>query len=274
LSPWALGLLGLCVGSFLNVVVHRLPLMLERAWRLDSAELLGVEADANAEVSLSRPRSRCPACGHLIAWYENIPVLSFLRLRGRCAACQTHIAWRYPAVECLTGGLFAAAAWYLGPQPGVLLWCGFLAAVVALAFIDLDTQLLPDDITLPLLWSGLTFAALGWTQVSLINAVWGAVAGYVSLWLVHHTYRIVRSREGMGYGDFKLLSALGAWMGWQMLPAIVLLASVVGAVVGVSLMFFNNHDRDTPIPFGPYLAGGGIAALFFGPQLLRWWFPV
>jgi leader peptidase (prepilin peptidase) / N-methyltransferase len=274
LSPWVLGLLGLCVGSFLNVVIHRMPLMLERAWRLDSAELLGVEVDAPTEISLSKPRSRCPSCSHLIAWYENIPVLSFLRLRARCAACHAPISWRYPAVECLTGALFAAAAWHAGPVPAALLWCGFLAALVALAFIDLDTQLLPDNLTLPLLWAGLTFAALGWTEVSLSKAVWGAIAGYLALWLVHHTYRIVRGREGMGYGDFKLLSALGAWMGWQMLPAIVLLASVVGAVVGLSLMFFKNHDRDTPIPFGPYLAGGGIAALFFGPQLLRWWFPL
>jgi leader peptidase (prepilin peptidase) / N-methyltransferase len=274
LSPWVLGLLGVCIGSFLNVVIHRIPLMLERAWRLDSAELLGVDVDTPAEITLSKPRSRCPSCSHLIAWYENIPVLSFLRLRGRCAACHTPISWRYPAIECLTGVLFAAAAWYIGPQSSALLWCGFLAALVALALIDFDTQLLPDHMTLPLLWAGLTFTALGWLPVSLTNAVWGAIAGYLSLWLVHHTYRILRGREGMGYGDFKLLAALGAWMGWQMLPAIVLLASVVGAVVGLGLMFFKNHDRDTPIPFGPYLAGGGVAALFFGPQLLRWWFPV
>lgn len=273
LSPWILALLGLCVGSFLNVVIHRLPLMMERGWKLDSAELLGVSIDAPAPISLSTPRSRCPACGHAIAWHENIPVLSFLRLDGKCAACKTPISARYPAVELLTGLLFAACGWHFGATPSALLWCGFSATLVALVFIDLDHQILPDDMTLPLMWAGIVAAACGWTPVSLKAAVWGAVAGYLSLWLVFHAYRLIRGKEGMGAGDFKLLAALGAWMGWMLIPSIILLASAVGAVVGIALILVRSHDRNQAIPFGPYLAGGGITALFFGEVLTRLWLP-
>ena len=273
LSPFVLGLLGLCIGSFLNVVIHRLPLMMERGWRLESAELLGVTIDTPAPITLSAPRSRCPACSHPIRWHENIPLVSYLRLGGKCAACKTPISLRYPAIEVLTALLFAAIGWRFGAYPTVLLWCGLAATLIALAFIDLDTQFLPDDLTLPLMWTGIVSAALGWIPVTLGASVGGAVAGYLSLWFVFHAYRLVRGKEGMGAGDFKLLAALGAWMGWQLIPSIILLASAVGALVGIALIVFRRHDRDVPIPFGPYLAGGGIAALFFGEQLTRLWMP-
>ena len=273
LSPLVLALLGLCIGSFLNVVIHRLPMMMERGWRLESAELLGVKIEDSPAITLSTPRSRCPACGHQIHWYENIPVLSYLVLRGKCSACKTPISLRYPSIELLTAVLFAACGVHFGAQPTVLLWCGLVAALVALAFIDLDTSFLPDDLTLPLMWAGIVSAALGWIPVTLAASVGGAVAGYLSLWFVFHAYRLIRGKEGMGAGDFKLLAALGAWMGWQAIPSIILLSSAVGALVGIALIVFRRHDREVPIPFGPYLAGGGVAALFFGEQLSRLWMP-
>ena len=273
LSPAVLALLGLCIGSFLNVVIHRLPLMMERSWRVESAELLGVAIEPPAPITLSAPRSRCPSCAHPIGWRENIPLLSYLALRGRCSACKTPIPLRYPAVELLTALLFAACGWRFGAQPTVLLWCGFAATLVALAFIDLDTQFLPDDLTLPLMWAGIVASAMGWTSVPLAASVGGAVVGYLSLWFMFHAYRLIRGKEGMGAGDFKLLAALGAWMGWQLIPSIILLSSAVGALVGIGLIVMRRHDKDVPIPFGPYLAGGGIAALFFGEQLTRLWLP-
>jgi leader peptidase (prepilin peptidase)/N-methyltransferase len=274
LSPAVLALLGLCIGSFLNVVIHRLPLMMEQDWKVQGAEALGVELAAPAPITLSTPRSRCPSCSHAIGWRENIPVVSYLALRGRCSDCKTPISLRYPAIELLTAALFAACGWHFGPHPAVLLWCGLTATLVALAFIDLDTQFLPDDLTLPLMWAGIVASALGWTTVPLAASVGGAVAGYLCLWFVFHAYRLIRGKEGMGAGDFKLLAALGAWMGWQLIPSIVLLSSAVGALVGISLIVLRQHDKDVPIPFGPYLAGGGIAALFFGEQLTRLWVPV
>ena len=273
LSPLVLALLGLCIGSFLNVVIHRLPLMMERSWRIESAELLGVVIDAPARITLSTPRSRCPTCGHAIAWHENVPLLAYLRLGGKCAACKTPISARYPAVEVLTALLFAACGWRFGAQASVLLWCGFSATLVALAFIDLDTMILPDDLTLPLMWAGIVSSALGLIPVTLAASVGGAVAGYLALWFVFHAYRLIRGKEGMGAGDFKLLAALGAWLGWQLIPSIILLSSAVGAAIGLSLIVLRRHGRDVPIPFGPYLAGGGIAALFFGDQLSRLWLP-
>ena len=273
LSPPVLALLGLLIGSFLNVVIHRMPLMMERGWRIESAELLEVKIPETPEITLSTPRSRCPACGHQIRWYENIPVASYLVLRGKCSACKAPISLRYPAIELLTAVLFAAVGLHFGAQPTTLLWCGFAAALVALAFIDLDTTFLPDDLTLPLMWAGIVSAALGWIPVTLAASVGGAVAGYLSLWIVFHAYRLIRGKEGMGAGDFKLLAALGAWMGWQAIPSIILLASAVGAIVGIALIVFRQHDREVPIPFGPYLAGGGVAALFFGEQLARLWMP-
>jgi leader peptidase (prepilin peptidase)/N-methyltransferase len=209
LTPWTLALLGLCIGSFLNVVIHRLPQMLDRGWRAECADMLGVNVDLPPEMTLSTPRSRCPSCGHAIAWHENIPVLSYLWLRGRCSACKTPISARYPFFEVLTAAIFAALAWRFGAQPTTLLWCAFAAVLVALAGIDWDTTLLPDGLTLPLLWGGLVAAALGLTT-PLSSALWGAVAGYLSLWSVYWLFKLATGKEGMGYGDFKLLAAPGA----------------------------------------------------------------
>jgi len=273
LSPFMLAAFGLCIGSFLNVVIHRLPMMMDRAWRLDSAELLGVTIEPPTPITLSTPRSRCPSCGHQITWQENIPLLSYLMLRGKCSACKTPISMRYPSIEIVTALLFAACGWRFGARPEVLLWCGFVATLVALAMIDFDTQYLPDDLTLPLLWAGIIAAALGWLPISLSTSVGGAVAGYLALWFVFHAYRLIRGKEGMGAGDFKLLAALGAWLGWPLIPSIILLASAVGAIVGIVMIVARQHDREVPIPFGPYLAGGGIAALFFGEPLTRLWMP-
>ncbi|CAG1019755.1 leader peptidase (prepilin peptidase) / N-methyltransferase [Burkholderiaceae bacterium] len=270
LSPPALAFLGLCIGSFLNVVIHRIPLMLERGWKLDSAEMLGVTIEPPAEISLAKPRSRCPSCGHAIAWYENIPVLSYLRLGGKCSACKTRISARYPLVEVLTGLLFAATAWRFGAQPTTLLWCGFVAALVALAGIDWDTTLLPDNLTLPLLWAGLVSAALGWT-VPLGTALWGAVAGYLSLWSVYWIFKKATGKEGMGYGDFKLLAALGAWLGVQMVLPIVLAASVLGAVVGIAMKMGGGLREGRYVPFGPFLAGAGIVVMLAGPARVLGW---
>jgi len=273
LSPFVLGLLGLCIGSFLNVVIHRLPIMMERGWRAESAALLGVQIEPVAPISLSKPRSRCPSCGHQIVWYENIPLLSYLALRGKCSQCKTPISARYPAIELLTALMFAGCGLHFGAHPAVLLWCGFVATLIALAFIDIDTQFLPDDLTLPLMWAGIVAAALGWIPVTLSASVAGAAVGYLSLWLVFHAYRLIRGKEGMGAGDFKLLAALGAWMGWQLIASIILLSSAVGAAVGIVLVVSRRHDPSVPIPFGPYLVGGGIAALFYGEQLSRLWMP-
>jgi leader peptidase (prepilin peptidase)/N-methyltransferase len=270
LSPWMLALFGLLIGSFLNVVIHRLPLMLERGWKLDSAEMLGVKVDVPAEITLSKPRSRCPACGHAIAWHENIPVLSWLRLGGKCSACGTRISARYPIVEMLTGVLFAATAWRFGAQPTTLLWCGFVGALVALGGIDWDTTLLPDNMTLPLLWTGLVAAALGFT-IPLGGALWGAVAGYLSLWSVYWLFKKTTGKEGMGYGDFKLLAALGAWLGVKMVLPVVLAASVLGALVGIFMKISGALREGRYVPFGPFLAGAGIAVMLAGPDRVLDW---
>ena len=272
LSPWLLALLGLCIGSFLNVVIHRLPLMLERGWKRDSAELLGVPVpgDPHEGLSLARPRSRCPACGHVIAWHENIPLLGYLRLGGKCAACKTPISPRYPLVELLTGALFAAVGWQLGAQPVALLWCGFVAVLVALAGIDWDTTLLPDDLTLPLLWAGLVAAALGWT-LPLPQALWGAVAGYGSLWSVYWLFKLTTGKEGMGAGDFKLMGALGAWLGASMVVPILLGASVIGAIVGIAMKANQSLREGRYVPFGPFLAGAGLVVMFAGRERVLGW---
>lgn len=270
LSPLALALFGLCIGSFLNVVVHRLPLILERGWKLESAELLGVKVDVPAEIGLAKPRSRCPSCGHQIAWHENIPLVGYMRLRGRCSACKAPISLRYPLVEALTALLFAAVAYRFGAQPVSLLWCAFVATLVALAAIDWDTTLLPDSLTLPLLWGGLVASALGWT-IPLSAALWGAVAGYLSLWSVYWLFKLTTGKEGMGFGDFKLLAALGAWLGWQMVLPIVLGASVLGAVVGIAMKMSSALREGRYVPFGPFLAGSGLVVLLAGPERVLDW---
>jgi len=270
LSPWALGLLGLCIGSFLNVVIHRLPPMMERAWRLESAELLGVAAPESPALTLAKPASRCPQCGHRIRWFENVPVLSWLLLRGRCSACKTPISPRYPLFEIATGLLFASLAWRFGAQPTVLAWCAFVAVLLALSGIDWDTTLLPDSLTLPLLWAGLVAAALGWT-LPLPTAVWGAVFGYLSLWSVYWLFKLTTGKEGMGAGDFKLLAALGAWLGWQMLLPIVLGASLIGALVGIAMKLGGALHEGRYVPFGPFLAGAGLVVLYAGSERVMGW---
>jgi leader peptidase (prepilin peptidase) / N-methyltransferase len=271
LSPLVLGLLGVCIGSFLNVVIHRLPLMLERGWRMESADLLGVaHEEATPAITLATPRSRCPSCGHQIAWYENIPVASWLWLRGRCSACKTAISPRYPVIELATGVLFALVGWRFGAEPVALLWCAFCAALLALAAIDWDTTLLPDNLTLPLLWSGIASAALGWT-IALPDAVWGAIAGYLSLWSIYWVFKLTTGKEGMGFGDFKLLGALGAWLGWKMILPILLGASVIGAIVGIGMKMSAALREGRYVPFGPFLVGAALVVVFAGPDRVLAW---
>ena len=268
---------GLAIGSFLNVVIHRLPLMLERQWREQCAEINHVTAPSGAEgeappFNLVVPRSRCPACGAPISALQNIPLFSWLILRGRCANCHQSISLRYPLVEVLTGTLSAIVAWKFGfgfPLLAALLFTWFL---IALSFIDIDHQLLPDSLTLPLLWTGLLLSLWGtsggrFIPVDLRSSVIGAIGGYVSLWSVYHLFRLVTGKEGMGYGDFKLYAALGAWLGWQMLLPLILIAAVLGAAVGIALMLLRGQHRSTPIPFGPFLAVGGYLMLLFGHQV-------
>jgi leader peptidase (prepilin peptidase) / N-methyltransferase len=265
------GLLGLLIGSFLNVVIYRLPKMMERQWAQECAELNPQNAPVQEPpaFNLLTPRSRCPHCGHAITWYENIPVLSYVALRGRCSSCKAGISPRYPLVELATGALFFVCAWRWGATATGLAWCTFSAALITLALIDWDTTLLPDDITLPLLWLGLVASALHWTPVPLTTALWGAVAGYLSLWLIYWGFKLLTGKEGMGYGDFKLFAALGAWFGWPLLIPIILLSSVIGAIVGIAMKFASNLREGGYVPFGPFLAGAGFTALLLGPDTLR-----
>ncbi len=263
------GLLGLVVGSFLNVVIFRLPKMMERDWRDQCAEILdhGTPTDKRPAYNLVVPRSRCPSCGHQVAALENVPVLSFVMLKGRCAECGWRIPWRYPGVELLSAVLSVLVVWRFGlgaESAGALLltW-----ALLALSFIDFDTQFLPDSITLPFLWLGLAFNLNG-TFASIEASVLGAIAGYLVLWSVYHLFRLVTGKEGMGYGDFKLLAMLGAWLGWSALPLIILLSSLVGAVIGVTMIAMRGHDKNIPIPFGPYLAIAGWIALMWGNAIV------
>ena len=262
------GIVGLIVGSFLNVVIHRLPKMMEREWRAQCAELSGVENSKLELYNLLTPGSACPHCNHKITALENIPVISYLFLGGKCTGCGAPISIRYPIVETVSGLLSAFAAWHFGFGFAGLSAILLIWALIALTCIDLDTQLLPDDITMPLLWLGLLFN-LSNTFTSLPNAVIGAIGGYLILWSVYWMFKLATGKEGMGYGDFKLLAAIGAWLGWQMLPLVILLSSVVGAVVGITLIVAVKHGRDIPIPFGPYLAGGGMIALFWGNHLTQ-----
>lgn len=266
-----LGILGLLIGSFLNVVIHRLPRMMESRWAEECAALNAPEGAAvpSADSPVSRfnlmtPRSRCPHCGHQIQWFENVPVISYAVLRGRCRGCHSPISLRYPLVEMACGLLFAWCGFQWGLTWQALAWAGFSAALLALAFIDWDTTLLPDDITLPLLWAGLCGAALQLTGAGLSDAVWGAVAGYLSLWLVYWGFKLATGKEGMGYGDFKLFAALGAWFGWQALIPMILMASVIGAVVGLAIKFRGSLREGGYVPFGPFLALAGLTSMVFG----------
>ncbi|WP_373990701.1 A24 family peptidase [Duganella sp. BuS-21] len=260
------GLFGLLFGSFLNVVIHRLPIMMQRESDNYVAAESGKPAPHTERYNLVVPRSACPHCQHQITAAENIPVLSWLVLRGKCSNCKAPISPRYPAVELLTGALSVLVVWKLGSGYAGLAGLFFLYALVAMTFIDADTQLLPDDLTFPLLWAGLLMNVNG-TFVPLQDAVIGAAAGYLVLWAIYWLFKLATGKEGMGYGDFKLLAALGAWMGWAMLPTIILLSSVVGAVVGICLIVYAKRGRNNPIPFGPYLAAAGLIALLYGGPL-------
>jgi len=276
--------LGLCVGSFLNVVIYRLPVMLERQWRAQCAELAGhdphattVAAGPQARFDLVVPRSACPACKAPITALQNIPLISWLALRGRCARCGAPISARYPLVELLTGLLSGWVAARYGFGTGALAALVLTWFLIALAFIDIDTQLLPDSLTLPLLWLGLALSLFGpaggaGVPVDPRSSLIGAVAGYLSLWSVYHLFRLVTGKEGMGYGDFKLYAALGAWLGWQMLLPVILIAAVVGAAVGIAVLAIRRQSRSTPIPFGPFLAAAGWLVLMFGHGLVGRYF--
>ena len=267
--------LGLLVGSFLNVVIWRLPIILDRQWRAQCAELHNTPApESSGPFNLVVPRSACPACKAPITALQNIPVLSYLVLRGRCASCGVRISVRYPVIEALTGVLSAAVAWKYGfgwPTAAALVLTWFL---VALTFIDLDHQLLPDSLTLPLVWIGLLLSLWGPQAggppipVDMRSSIAGAIAGYLSLWSVYHLFRLLTGKEGMGYGDFKLFAALGAWLGWKMLLPIILFAAAVGSVVGITMLAFRGHSRSTPIAFGPFLAAAGWLVLMFGPEIV------
>ena len=271
--PWIAGLFGLAIGSFLNVVIYRLPLMLERKWRDQCQEILHPDrktGDTPERFDLATPGSRCPHCGHAITALENIPVVSYLWLRGKCAACAKPISWRYPLVELLTGILTAAVAWHFGYGLAALAGMVLTWSLIALSFIDFDRQLLPDDITLPLLWAGLLLNVFA-VFTPLSSAVIGAAGGYVFLWLVYQLFKLATGKEGMGYGDFKLFAALGAWLGWQSLPLIILLSSLVGAILGITFILFFGRDRQLPIPFGPFLCVAGWIALLWGDTLTRYY---
>lgn len=261
-------LFGLAIGSFLNVVIHRLPVMMERSWHAQCTELRGEALPAPERFNLWQPRSRCPGCGHAISAAENIPVVSYLLQKGRCKGCGERISARYPTVELLSAVLAVLVAWHFGPTAQTLAALVLTWALIALTFIDLDHQLLPDDITLPVLWLGLGLSLFG-VFVDAKASIIGAIAGYLSLWSVYQLFRLVTGKEGMGHGDFKLLALLGAWLGWQMLPVVIILSSLVGAVVGLSLIALRGHDRAIPIPFGPYLAAAGWLALLWGDDLTR-----
>ena len=266
-----IGIFGMLVGSFLNGVIYRLPKMLEKQWAAEGASLSGKGLPTAEPFNLMVPRSRCPQCNHQIRWYENIPVISFLLLRGRCSSCGASIGWRYPLIELACGLAFAGCAWRWGLTPSTAVWCGFCATVLALAAIDWDTTLLPDDLTLPLVWGGLCSAALSWSGTALPDALWGAVAGYLSLWLVYWSFKLATGKEGMGYGDFKLYAALGAWFGWQALIPIILMASIIGAIIGIGMKLSSGLREGGYVPFGPFLALAGLTALVVTPtEMMNW----
>ena len=262
---------GLSVGSFLNVVIYRLPLMMEKEWRQQCTEFLELEStDNNKKISLATPASSCPKCNHKIRAWENIPVISYLLLKGKCASCKAPISAEYPLVETVTAILSVIIAYHYGVSWQTLSALFFTWALIALTMIDFHKQLLPDNIVFPLLWLGILVNMFN-TFVDLESSIIGAMAGYLVLWSVYHTFRILTGKEGMGYGDFKLLAALGAWMGWKMLPLIIVLSSFVGAAIGIAMIIFARHDKNIPIPFGPYLAIAGWIALLWGESITSSW---
>lgn len=269
-------ILGLLVGSFLNVVIHRLPIMLEQGWRRDCQELLEIASTTDqVNYNLVTPRSACPQCQAPIQAWQNIPIISWLWLRGKCANCQHKISIQYPLIELTSGLLTLLAAWYFGVSSTALAVWVFGWILLAAAIIDLKTTLLPDNLTLPLMWLGLLLALTGFgTSVTLQNAVLGAMSGYLVLWSIYWLFKLLTGREGMGYGDFKLLAALGAWLGWQQLPMVLLLSAGVGALVGISMILFLKHDKQIPIPFGPYLASAGLLSYYLGDALFKMVFGV
>jgi leader peptidase (prepilin peptidase)/N-methyltransferase len=263
-------LLGLITGSFLNVVIHRLPRMLEAQW-VEAIQEQGPDTPDTPDnrptpepFNIAMPRSHCPHCGHVLSWYENIPVLSYLALKGRCSQCHRAIGWRYPVIELMTSALFVWSFSRYGLSGTALAWAGFAAALLTLAAIDADTTLLPDAITQPLVWAGLLAASVGWSHVSLSTALWGSVAGYLFLWSVYWLFKLITGKEGMGQGDFKLLAGLGAWLGWPALLSLVLMASITGAIVGIWLRVRQRLPEDGYIPFGPFLALAGLWVMAFG----------
>ena len=264
----AAALFGLLIGSFLNVVIYRVPKMMQRESDNYVASESGRDLPHTDRFDLVMPRSGCPHCGHQITALENIPVLSYLVLKGKCRSCKAAISMRYPIVELITGALSGLLIWHFGSGWAGLATLLFAYLLIALTFIDADTQLLPDELSYPLLWAGL-LVNLNGTLVPLRDAVIGAAAGYMALWSVYWAFKLATGKEGMGYGDFKLLAALGAWLGWAMLPIIIMLSSVVGALVGICLIVFTKHGRDKPIPFGPYLAAAGMIALLYGAPISR-----
>lgn len=274
-SPWlfytSIIFISLAVGSFLNVVIYRLPIMLQNEWRSECQSFLEIEStEKNDTFNLSKPDSTCPACGHKIRAWENIPVISYLLLRGKCSSCKSHISAQYPVIEAVTATLSVFIAMKFGVSAETFWGLLFTWALVSLTMIDAKTQLLPDNITLPLLWLGILVNTSG-TFTDLESSVFGAMLGYLILWSIYKLFKAVTGKEGMGYGDFKLLAALGAWMGWQMLPQIILLSSLVGAVIGIAMIIFTRHNKNIPIPFGPYLAIAGWIAFLWGQDINRLW---
>ena len=266
----ACGALGLVVGSFLNVVIYRLPLMMETAWNRECREHAGISADTHEQqrFNLLTPASRCPQCDHRISALENIPLISYLFLKGRCSGCGTSISIRYPAIELATAILSVVTALHFGYSLQTVAALGFTWALIALFLIDFDHQILPDSITLPLLWTGLLLSLFN-LFVDSHNSIVGAIAGYLALWTIFHAFKLLTGKEGMGYGDFKLLAAIGAWVGWQSLPVVILFSSVVGAAIGISLMLFKGRDHSQPMPFGPFLAAAGWMTLLWGNDIIR-----
>jgi leader peptidase (prepilin peptidase)/N-methyltransferase len=267
-------ILGLIVGSFLNVVIYRLPKIMDQEWKKNAQDFLELPNTGSTEptLTLSSPNSTCPHCGHQIKPWENIPVISYLVLKGKCSNCKKTISIRYPMIEIITALLSFLAVWYLIDQPYKAIFAlPFVWSLVTLTMIDFDTQMLPDNITLPLLWSGLILNSSN-LFTPLESALWGAVTGYMSLWIVYQAFKLLTGKEGMGFGDFKLLAALGAWMGWKALPVIILMSSIVGAIVGIGMILFLGRDKSIPIPFGPYLAAAGFITLIWGHDITQAYF--